>query len=137
MSFFSNLLNFLTGILGFFARGRDCKAGENKAQKEIAEVSVGIIKAQAAASVAAPKKKKQLLDLLRSGKASLLLVFLVSACNGAVVSTCLTLQDWPPKAQDELAANLSTLPEDSPIMDMALDWARMRAESKACIANMR
>ena len=137
MTFFSNLLLFLGGLLSLFSKNKDHKAGKTEAQKEAAEATVTVLKAQAEACTNAPKKKKQLLDLLRSGKASLLLMFIISACNGAAVSTCLTLQEWSLREQDELAANLSTIPENSPIISMATDWARMRAETKACIANTR
>ena len=137
MSFFSNLLLFLGGLLSLFFRNKDIKAGKTEAQKEVSEASVKILKAQNEAIANSPKKKNKLLDLLRSGKASVLLLFVFSACNGATIATCITLQEWPMVEQDELAANLSTIPENSPIISMALDWARMRAEAKACISNMR
>ena len=135
MSFLTSLLSFFGKLLDLFLQRYWYKLGAAETKKLFIESAVKVLKAQAKASVEAPKKKEKLLDLLRSGKASLLFaLLLLNACASEPAITCLTLQPWTEKEQDELAANLSTIPENSPIMSMALDWSRMRAETKACLA---
>ena len=134
MSFLASILAFFGRLLDLFLQRYWYKLGASETKKLFVESALKVIKAQNKASTEAPKKKSKLLDLLRSGKASLVFVLLLAACCNSPAVTCLTLQPWTEKDQDELAANLSTIPEDSPIIAMALDWSRMRAETKACLA---
>ena len=82
----------------------------------------------------APMSKDDLIARLKGGKICLafLAMFLLSSCETFVPTACPAPRQWTQKQQDEIAAALDVIPETSPLIAVFVEWARLRAEAKAC-----
>lgn len=99
--------------------------------------SLTIADAEAGAAAQAPTDKNSLIESLKDGRIALLLYMslVLSSCAQTVATACPVPRQWTDKQQDEIAANLSTMPPDSPLIAVGIEWARLRAESNACLKN--
>ena len=60
------------------------------------------------------------------------LTLLLSACAISPVAVCGANQTFTPGEEDAIAEQLAIYRDGTPMRDMAEDWARMRAENRAC-----
>lgn len=99
--------------------------------------SLRVAGAEAQAAAGAPTDKASLIDTLKRHQICLVAGFCLSlvSCAQNVGSSCPVPRQWTDRQQDEIAANLSTLPPDSPIIAVGVEWERLRQESKACLKN--
>lgn len=136
------MLDFLLGLLPDFLKvylGVKANEAESlgKAEQKVITLTEDVItlKAEAQADADAPTDKNSLIEALKNGKLALLLymsVTLLCSCADNIVTVCPVTRQWTQKQQDEMAATLSTLPPDSPLIAMGIEWSRLRAEAKAC-----
>ena len=101
--------------------------------EEKADNQASIIKAQQAqmqAAADAPQDKQELLDRLKSH--NICLAFLILSLSSCAATSCPVPRHWTNSQQDEIEANFATLPSDSPLIGVGIEWARLRAESRAC-----
>lgn len=98
------------------------------------QAAVDELKAEDKALSDAPKDKKSLIDALKAGKVTIMLLaaFQLTGCAQNVSNACPSLRPWTSAQEDALAANLATLSPDSLLISMGTDWASMRAQIKAC-----
>lgn len=134
MQFLLSLLpDFLKVYLGFKANEAESLG---KAEEKSADLQQDLdaSKAEAQAAANAPVDRDSLITDLRDGKVTILLVVagLLTSCAQNVSYSCPALRQWTLAQEDEIAANLSTLPSNSPLIEVGVEWARLRAESKAC-----
>ena len=65
-----------------------------------------------------------------------LLPLILSLCACATshpsAPACLQVRQWSIVEQQNMKADLETLPKDSPVLPAFSDYARMRAEARAC-----
>lgn len=57
-------------------------------------------------------------------------VFFLVGCSNVVV--CQDVKEWSPAEQVGMANDMALLPADSPVRGAMIDYARMRAEARAC-----
>ena len=64
---------------------------------------------------------------------SLILALLMVSCTPlTATSNCLPLREWSVEDQQNMKADLETLPDNSPLIKAMQDYAAMRAETRAC-----
>lgn len=109
-------------------------AGDQKAEDLAGAVRVQEAEAQAAAS--APTDRDSLLNALRNHDVAIVAALCLSlaSCSQTIAVGCPVPRVWTPVQEDDLEANLATLPPESPLIALGVEWARLRAESKACLA---
>lgn len=107
-------------------------AADQKANDLQADVTE--LKAEAQAAAEAPTDKDALISALKDGKVALFLfaALSLSSCESNIANGCPSLRQWTPAQEDEIAANLSTLPPNSSLIAMGIEWANLRAQIKAC-----
>ena len=128
------LTTALTAVLGSFWN-RLFPVKTAAAQKATAlSASLTIANAELKAATDAPTDKQSLINTLKSGKICVLgaLFLSLTSCASPVALACPQPRQWSPAQQDEIAANLAVLPPDSPLIAMGIEWATLRAKSKAC-----
>ena len=92
-------------------------------------VTVKESQAMAEAAAEAPTAKSEIIDTLKNG--SICLVFLLlQGC--ATSSACPSIHNWSAVQQDQIAAQIDVLPENSPLIPALDEWASLRAQAKAC-----
>lgn len=67
-------------------------------------------------------------------KALLVLLFLAGCASQGVATACPALHQWTTSQQDTLAAELDMLPPGSLLIPAMEDYAKLRAEVRACNA---
>lgn len=50
------------------------------------------------------------------------------------VAACIPVKNYSSQQEKQMSAALKSLPPGSPLNDMAVDWAQMRSEGRACAA---
>lgn len=137
MSLLVKFISLIGGVLNWLLNCREREAGEAIQRARDSEES---LKAQRDIDVAgndAPKDKKELIERLKSGSIAVLfcLILAQTSCAQNSALACPIPSNWTLAQQDEIAANFSSLPENSPLILVGLEWSRLRAESKACIGH--
>lgn len=59
-------------------------------------------------------------------------VFLVSCATQPCTPVCLPLTVWDDMAQNNAKADLESLPDDSPLVAMMIDYGQLRARIRSC-----
>jgi len=61
-----------------------------------------------------------------------LLMLLCGCQTEPVINNCLSLKDWTNEQQDQIYIAVQNLPENSPLIAVLADYAKIRAQIKAC-----
>jgi hypothetical protein len=131
MGLWASIASFLGQFFkSFFCKSEGERLGAAEEKATQAQDDVKVLEAQAHAAADAPKDKKSLLRLLRGGMAALFYISLVFLASCATNAPTALPVPWPrsPVWQDELAANLSVIQENSPIISMGLEWESLRSQ---------
>ena len=128
---FGLIVDLFKGWLGF---KQDSAISEGKSEQRSVDLqaSLDTAKVEAQAAVNAPMTKDALIQALKDHSASIILLLFLTSCVSSVSNSCPSLRPWTNAQEDTLAANLATLPPNSPLIAMGTDWALMRAQIKAC-----
>jgi hypothetical protein len=59
-------------------------------------------------------------------------VLAVAGCTHPVVTSCPAIRAYTPAEEDALANALDALPDNSPIVEPMLEWAKLRGELASC-----
>jgi len=110
------------------------KTGAEQKVNDLNDTVTALV-AEAKAAAEAPADKQSLIDTLKAGKIAVLvgLALSLASCTSPVAVACPQPRQWSPSQQDEIAANLATLPQDSPLIGALVEGERLRLESKACL----
>ena len=102
---------------------------------EVAQADVKIMEAVAKAGADAPTDKAELIKRLKDHAIALALCSLISLASCTTIQGvgCPAPRQWTDAQQDEIAANFATLPDNSPLIAVGVEWSRLRSESKACL----
>ena len=116
--------------------GRQVSLGERagQAEQKVNDLNdtVTALNAEAKAAAEAPTDKQSLIDTLKAGKICVLgaLFLSLASCASPVAGACPQPRQWSPSQQDEIAANLATLPQDSPLIGALVEWERLDSNQK-------
>lgn len=127
------LKTFLMAIFGsLWERFFPAKTAADQRADDL-QAAVDELKAEDKALSDAPKDKQSLIDALKDHNIAILLAFIsLTSCTNNISNSCPSFRPWTNAQEDTLAANLATLPPDSPLIAMGLDWSSMRQQIKAC-----
>ena len=60
------------------------------------------------------------------------LTLILTGCAAPAVVNCPPVKEWTPQEEENMALVVNRLPIDSPVVGVFEDYARMRAEARAC-----
>ena len=128
---FSLIVALFKGWLGF---KQDSATAQGKAEQAATDLqaSLDTANAEAKAAADAPTDKASLISALKDHSVAILFLISLTSCASGVSNTCPQIRNWTPQQEDEIAANLSTLPPDSPLIAPLIEWERLRSIAKAC-----
>lgn len=128
------------GIIGFILKlwvslhdAAQRKLGRLQQKSEDLQQSLDKQAAMNQAAADSPEDKQSLIDTLRNGKVCLLLAALfLTSCAHTISSTCPAIRTLSPDQEKAIAVELANLPSNSKLIPALIEWARLRAEAKAC-----
>jgi len=132
------LLSLLADLLGIFLRNREStaeKLGQAETKAQDAQADVSVLHKELEAAADAPVTNKAMSDLLNNGKlAWLFFALFCTSCvsDHGIAYPCPALRHWSVVDQQNAAADLEALPQDSPVWGMMRDYATMREQGRAC-----
>jgi hypothetical protein len=130
------LLSLLADMFGVFLKSRESteeKLGAAEVKGDDALATAEALQREAVAATDAPTSKTAMERLLQDGKLSIafLCLFLASCADHGVAYPCISVKAWSVVEQQNMKADLETLPSDSPLVGAMIDYARMRAQARA------
>jgi hypothetical protein len=63
------------------------------------------------------------------------LIVLTGCSTCPAVNTCLPVKNWTNSEEAQMSHDIAALPQNSSLIGVMIDYARMRAEAKACAEN--
>ena len=62
----------------------------------------------------------------------LLALIALAGCTNPVVTSCPAIRSYTPVEEDALANAFNALPDNSPLIQPMLEWAKLRGELASC-----
>lgn len=134
----SMFVTLIASLFEVFLKRKESTAetlGKAEQAKQDDDANVAVLRRMDRASANAPVTNEQMSALLDKGKLCVpLLCLLMASCAAdcGIAYPCTPIRDWSVAEQQNAKADLETLPPDSAVWSMIKDYARIRAQDRAC-----
>jgi hypothetical protein len=133
LSFLISLVEGILSVISWRKKETAEQLGEAETTSKIEYQEIDTLVKEQQAAADAPSTKTAMEQLLDAGKLSLALFILTGCATEHVVAyPCPPIRQWSVVEQQNAKDDLQSLPDNSPLVLMMLDYAKLRAMARSC-----